>query len=65
VCQDADGDGRYHAPYTSGYDAIAEIAGTGPVFRNQVVPLGGPLDSWHPATRAEDNAGAAAACVEA
>jgi len=57
--------GRYHAADTSGYNVIAEIPGTDPVLKNEVVLLGAHLDSWHSATGATDNADAVAAAMEA
>ena len=56
---------RYHAADTLGYNVIAEIPGTDPVLRNEVVMLGAHLDSWHSATGATDNADAVAATMEA
>ena len=45
------------------YNAIAEIPGTDK--RDEVVMLGGHLDSWHSATGATDNAVGCAAMMEA
>jgi carboxypeptidase Q len=56
---------RYHAADTSGYNVIAEIPGTDPVLKNEVVLLGAHLDSWHSAPGATDNADAVAATMEA
>jgi carboxypeptidase Q len=56
---------RYQAADTSGYNVIAEIPGTDPVLKNEVVLLGAHLDSWHSATGATDNADAVAAAIEA
>jgi carboxypeptidase Q len=56
---------RYHTADTSGYNVIAEIPGTDPVLKNEVVLLGAHLDSWHSATGATDNADAVAAAIEA
>ena len=56
---------RYHAADTSGYNVIAEIPGSDPVLKNEVVLLGAHLDSWHSATGATDNADAVAATMEA
>ena len=39
-----------------GYNVIAEIPGTDPVLKDEIVMLGGHLDSWHGATGATDNA---------
>jgi hypothetical protein len=47
------------------YNVIAEIPGTDPALKNQVVMLGGHLDSWHTATGATDNADGAASVMEA
>jgi carboxypeptidase Q len=45
------------------YNAIAEIAGTDK--KDEVIMLGGHLDSWHSATGATDNAVGCAAMMEA
>lgn len=47
------------------YNVLAEIPGTDPVLKNQVVMLGGHLDSWHAGTGAADNADGAVAVLEA
>lgn len=47
------------------YNVIAEIPGTDPALKNEVVMLGGHLDSWHTSTGATDNADGAAAVMEA
>ncbi|MBX9927628.1 MAG: M28 family peptidase [Gemmatimonadaceae bacterium] len=47
-----------------GYNVIAEIAGTDPALKDQVVMLGGHLDSWHAAAGATDNATGAALALE-
>lgn len=56
---------KYQAADTSAYNVIAEIPGTDPVLRNEVVLIGAHLDSWHSATGATDNADAVAATMEA
>ena len=56
---------KYQAADTSGYNVIAEIPGTDPVLKNEVVLVGAHLDSWHSATGATDNADAVAAMMEA
>src|SRR5207302_6697623 len=48
---------------TTAYNAIAEIPGTDK--RDEIVMLGGHLDSWHSATGATDNAIGCAATMEA
>jgi hypothetical protein len=50
---------------TMGYNVLAEIPGTDPVLRDEVVLLGAHLDSWPAATGATDNADAAASLMEA
>ena len=47
------------------YNVIADLPGTDPVLKNEVVLLGGHLDSWHTGTGASDNADGAAAVMEA
>ncbi len=47
------------------YNVIAEIPGRDPVLRDQVVIIGGHLDSWHTASGATDNADGAVAAMEA
>ncbi|MDB5252171.1 MAG: family metallo-hydrolase [Flaviaesturariibacter sp.] len=48
-----------------GYNVVAEIAGTDPSLKEEVVMLGGHLDSWHGATGATDNAAGCAVMMEA
>ena len=57
--------GRYFTQDTSGYNIIAELPGTDPALRDQVVMIGAHLDSWHAATGATDNADGAATVLEA
>jgi hypothetical protein len=47
------------------YNVIAEIPGTDPSLRDQVVLVGAHLDSWHTAVGATDNADGAVAVMEA
>lgn len=56
---------RYQQADTSAYNVIAEIPGTDPVLKNEVVLVGAHLDSWHSATGGTDNADAVAATMEA
>jgi carboxypeptidase Q len=56
---------RYFTRDTSGYNIIAEIPGTDPKLRDEVVMIGAHLDSWHAATGAMDNADGAATVLEA
>jgi hypothetical protein len=62
---DAEVRAKYQAADTSGYNVIAEIPGTDPALKNEVVLVGAHLDSWHSATGATDNADAVAAMMEA
>jgi hypothetical protein len=57
--------GRYFTNDTSGYNVLAELPGTDPRLRDEVVMIGGHLDSWHSATGATDNADGAAIVIEA
>jgi hypothetical protein len=47
------------------YNVLAEIPGTDPALKDQVVMLGAHLDSWHTGTGATDNADGAAVALEA
>ena len=48
-----------------GYDVVGEIPGTDPNLKEQLVMLGGHLDSWHGATGGTDNAAGSAVMMEA
>jgi carboxypeptidase Q len=48
-----------------GYDVVGEIPGTDPKLKDQLVMLGGHLDSWHGATGGTDNGAGAAVMMEA
>ncbi|HEY9002115.1 MAG TPA: M20/M25/M40 family metallo-hydrolase [Mucilaginibacter sp.] len=48
-----------------GYDVVAEIPGTDKKLKDQLVIIGGHLDSWHAATGATDNAAGSAVMMEA
>ena len=47
------------------YNVLAELPGTDPSVREEVVMLGAHLDSWHTGTGATDNADGAAVVMEA
>ncbi len=47
------------------YNVIAELPGTDPVLRDEVVMVGGHLDSWHTGVGATDNADGVATVMEA
>jgi carboxypeptidase Q len=48
-----------------GYDTVAEIPGTDPKLKDQVVMVGGHLDSWIAATGATDNGAGTIVAMEA
>ncbi|MBE7171885.1 MAG: M20/M25/M40 family metallo-hydrolase [Williamsia sp.] len=50
---------------TKGYNVVAEIKGTDPKLKEELVMLGGHLDSWHSGTGATDNAAGCATMIEA
>jgi carboxypeptidase Q len=56
---------RYFEEDRNSYNVIAEIPGRDPALRDQVVLIGGHLDSWHTASGATDNADGAVAVMEA
>jgi carboxypeptidase Q len=47
------------------YNVIAELPGTDPVLRDEVVMIGGHLDSWHTGVGATDNADGVTTVMEA
>jgi hypothetical protein len=49
---------------TQGYNVVAEIKGTDPLLKDELVMLGGHLDSWQAATGATDNAAGCAVMME-
>jgi carboxypeptidase Q len=58
-------DASIDAGPTNGYNVVAELPGTDPKLKDEVVLLGGHLDSWHAATGATDNAAGCAIVMEA
>jgi hypothetical protein len=48
-----------------GYNVIAEIEGTDPLLKDEVVMIGAHLDSWQAGTGATDNASGSAVMMEA
>jgi hypothetical protein len=55
---------RFHDDDPNAYNTIAEIPGSDPVKKNEIVMVGAHLDSWHPATGATDNAAGSAVAME-
>jgi carboxypeptidase Q len=56
---------RYLEQDRNSYNVLAEIPGTDPALRDQIVMLGAHLDSWHTAQGATDNADGSAVVLEA
>jgi hypothetical protein len=56
---------QYHDDDPMGYNTIAEIPGSDPALKDEVVMLGAHLDSWHSSTGATDNGAGSAAVMEA
>lgn len=56
---------QYHDEDLMSYNTIAEIPGSDPTLREEVVMLGGHMDSWHAGTGATDNAAGVAVAMEA
>ena len=56
---------KFYEADTKSYNVIADIPGTDPALKDQLVLLGGHLDSWHTGTGATDNADGASVVMEA
>jgi hypothetical protein len=56
---------QYHDEDTMGYNTVAEIPGTDPALKDELVMLGGHMDSWHSGTGATDNGAGVAVAMEA
>ena len=48
-----------------GYNTVAEIPGSDPNLKDEIVMLGGHMDSWHSGTGATDNGAGVAVAMEA
>ena len=55
----------YDTDNGNAYNVIAELPGTDPILRDEVVMIGGHLDSWHTGVGATDNADGATTVMEA
>jgi hypothetical protein len=55
----------YDADGGNAYNVIAELPGADPALKDEVVMLGGHLDSWHTGVGATDNADGATTVMEA
>jgi carboxypeptidase Q len=56
---------RFYDDDRNSYNVLADIPGTDPALRDQVVLVSAHLDSWHTATGATDNADGVTAVMEA
>jgi Peptidase family M28 len=56
---------KFTGDHEHGYDTIAEIPGTDPKLKDQVVMVGGHLDSWIAGTGATDNGAGTVVAMEA
>lgn len=57
--------GKYYEDNPDTYNVLAELPGTDPALKDQVVMIGAHLDSWHSATGSADNADGSAEVMEA
>jgi len=57
-------DVKFTGDHEHGFDTIAEIPGTDPNLKDEVVMLGGHLDSWASATGATDNGAGTVVAME-
>jgi len=65
VTIEADIKTKFYTDDTKAYNVIAEIPGTDKSLKEELVMLGGHLDSWHAATGATDNAAGCSVMMEA
>jgi hypothetical protein len=56
---------KFYKQDKNSYNVLAELPGTDPALKDEVVMLGAHLDSWHSGTGASDNADGAAVAMEA
>jgi carboxypeptidase Q len=55
---------KFYTNDLKGYNVVAEIPGTDPVLKNELVIIGGHLDSWYSGTGATDNAAGCTVMME-
>jgi carboxypeptidase Q len=55
---------RFTGDHEHGFDTVAEIPGTDPVLKDEVVMVGGHLDSWIAGTGATDNGAGSIVALE-
>lgn len=56
---------NYYDQDPMSYNTVAEIPGSDPKLKDEIVMLGGHLDSWHSSTGATDNGAGCAVAMEA
>ena len=56
---------KFSGDHEHGFDTVAEIPGTDPKLKNEVVMVGGHLDSWISGTGATDNGAGSIVAMEA
>jgi carboxypeptidase Q len=64
VSIEMDVDVKYFGDHEHGFDTVAEITGTDPKLKDEVVMVGGHLDSWASATGATDNGAGTVVAME-
>ena len=57
-------DSKFFGDHEHGFDTIAEIPGTDPALKDEVVMVGGHLDSWFSGTGATDNGAGSVVAME-
>ena len=65
VSVEIDVETKFFGEHEHGYDTVAEIPGTDPKLKEQVVMVGGHLDSWTAGTGATDNGAGTIVAMEA
>jgi hypothetical protein len=58
-------DAQYLDQDPMGYNTVAEIPGSDPQLKDEIVMLGGHMDSWHTGTGATDNGAGVSVAMEA
>ncbi len=64
VTLEATVDSKFSGDHEHGFDTLAEIPGTDPSLKDQVVMVGGHLDSWASGTGATDNGAGTVVAME-
>jgi hypothetical protein len=65
VSMEAEIETSFYTDDMEGYNVMAELPGTDKKVKDEVVMIGGHLDSWHASTGATDNAAGVAVTMEA